>query len=570
MKFKKIFLGILATLSIFTFIGCKKSQNEKETIEKIRQDILKSERFNINDFKSAQKKSYIKKVSANEFLTSDKDLYNDNELLYEFDNENKKHIFRNIINGKQFDFDSEKFTIANYAAANYILLYDKDNTYYFVSKLDGKILLEIKDATLSSSPDKNKITQKNKMTTYNRQSVDFVKSHNESTHDVKYYYFHNFELVKDVEKLKKDIFETEKKGLNVRFNASNATISVDGKFYDFINFNNLISHYYVLENNNIIFKSTKKLMANFNINKNNNDIKNYYIERDGSAYLYHTYLYDFKSKQLKEIDLPFMIEDVFKNEKDSEGKLTFSNSKIKNLVSIRMIDPETRQLATADLVVADNYFKNIIKVTTRTPYEMNKVAENRYLVREEANYSLIDKKGNVIRNFSAKNVVAVHNQYLVVNNSGKPINNTDHKVDIYDLLEGKYIAKNYYLAKSPTGIELERNVFYNENYEPVLLVNNPKNPFVKVKGKIWSNKNLPLYSFTDGTNLYLYHRTGQLIAEIPDLNKFKTYSLDYSTFSNSSDPYSDYTNYTLIKYTSSDNKRHYIIFKQEVSYKLEK
>ena len=55
MKFKKIFLGILATLSIFTFIGCKKSQNEKETIEKIRQDILKSERFNINDFKSAQK-----------------------------------------------------------------------------------------------------------------------------------------------------------------------------------------------------------------------------------------------------------------------------------------------------------------------------------------------------------------------------------------------------------------------------------------------------------------------------------------------------------------------------------
>lgn len=570
MKFKKIFLGILAALSIFTFIGCKKSQNEKETIEKIRQDILKSERFNINDFKSAQKKSYIKKLSTNELLTSDKDLYNDNELLYEFDNENKKHIFRNIINGKQFEFDSEKFIIANYNSANYILLYDKDNTYYFVSKLDGKILLEIKDATLSSDPDKNKITQKNKMTTYNRQFVDFVKSHNESSHDVKYYYFHNFELVKDVEKFKKDIFETEKKGLNVRFNASNATISVDGKFYDFINFNNMISNYYVLENNNIIFKSTKRLMANFNINKNNNDIKNYYIERDGSAYLYHTYLYDFKNKQLKEIDLPFMIEDVFKNEKDSEGKLTFSNSKIKNLVSIRMIDPETRQLATADLVVADNYFKNIIKVTTRTPYEMTKVAENRYLVREEANYSLIDKKGNVIRNFSAKNVVAVHNQYLVVNNSGKPISNTDHKVDIYDLLEGKYIAKNYYLAKSLTGIELERNVFYNENYEPVLLVNNPKNPFIKVKGKIWSNKNLPLYSFTDGTNLYLYHRTGQLIAEIPDLNKFKTYSLDYSTFSNSSDPYSDYTNYTLIKYTSSDNKRHYIIFKQEVSYKLEK
>ncbi len=570
MKFKKIFLGILATLSIFTFIGCKKSQNEKETIEKIRQDILKSERFNINDFKSAQKKSYIKKVSANEFLTSDKDLYNDNELLYEFDNENKKHIFRNIINGKQFDFDSEKFTIANYAAANYILLYDKDNTYYFVSKLDGKILLEIKDATLSSNPDKNKITQKNKMATYNRQFVDFVKSHNESSHDVKYYYFHNFELVKDVEKFQKDIFETEKKGLDVRYNTSSATISVDGKFYDFINFNNMISNYYVLENNNIIFKSTKRLMANFNINKNNNDIKNYYIERDGSAYLYHTYLYDFKNKQLKEIDLPFMIEEVFKNEKDSEGKLTFSNSKIKNLVLIRMIDPETRQLATADLVVADNYFKNIIKVTTRTPYEMTKVAENRYLVREEANYSLIDKKGNVIRNFSSKNVVAVHNQYLVVNNSGKPISNTNHKIDIYDLLEGKYIAKNYYLAKSSTGIELERNVFYNENYEPVLLVNNPKNPFVKVKGKIWSNKNLPLYSFTDGTNLYLYHRTGQLIAEIPDLNKFKTYSLDYSTFSNSSDPYSDYTNYTLIKYTSSDNKRHYIIFKQEVSYKLEK
>ncbi len=570
MKFKKIFLGILATLSIFTFIGCKKSQNEKETIEKIRQDILKSERFNINDFKSAQKKSYIKKVSANEFLTSDKDLYNDNELLYEFDNENKKHIFRNIINRKQFDFDSEKFTIANYVAANYILLYDKDNKYYFVSKLDGKILLEIKDATLSSNPDKNKITQKNKISTYNRQFVDFVKSHNESTHDVKYYYFHNFELVKDVEKFKKDIFETEKKGLNVRFNTSNATISVDGKFYDFINFNSQISGYHVLENNNIIFKSAKRLMANFNINKNNNDIKNYYIERDGNAYLYHTYLYDFKNKQLKEINLPFMIEDVFKNEKDSEGKLTFSNSKIKNLVSIKMIDPETRQLATADLVVADNYFKNIIKVTTRTPYEMNKVAENRYLVREEANYSLIDKKGNVIRNFPDKNVVAVHNQYLVVNNSGKPINNTNYKVDIYDLLEGKYIAKNYYLAKSLTGIELEKNVFYNENYEPVLLVNNSKNPFVKVKGKIWSHKNLPLYSFTDGTNLYLYHRTGQLIAEIPDLNKFKTYYLNYSTFSNPSDPYSDYTNYTLIKYTSSDNKHHYIIFKQEVSYKLEK
>ena len=572
MKFKKIFLGILAALSIFTFIGCKKGQNEKDTIEKIRESILKSERFNFHDFKFGKKSAYLKKISTNEVLESDKKLPDNDDILYELDNINKKHIFRNITNGKKFELDAEKFTFANSTSSNYILVYDKDNTYYFLSRLDGKILLEVKDGTLTTNPDHNLITQKNIVTTYNRRHIDLVRTHKVNTHDYKYYYFYNFELVKDVEKFQKEVFENEKNGVHVNATPNNATITKDGKFYDFINFNTLIDKFFLLENNNILFKTKKKLSAGFNANKNNTDIKNYYID-GGRAYLYNTYLYDFKKKELKKINLPFIVNSVIANKKDKEGKPFFSNSRIKNLVSISMIDPETRKLSSREYVVADNYFAEIIKITSQSPQYVSKVAENRYLVNNEGyKYSLIDKKGNEIRNFPSKNVIAKHYHYLVVNNSGDPISNTNYKVDIYDLLEGKYIAKNYYLPKTTYGIEDEENVFYNENYEPVLLVNNVKNPLLKVKGKTWDfdKSNYQFRSVKDGTKLYIYHRNGEFIAEIPDLNKFDIYNLKYQTYSNLSDPYSDYTEYTLISYTSSDNKNHYVTVKREYSYKLEK
>ena len=323
MKFKKILFIFVSALLVFVFVGCKKDNNklDNKTLEKVRNELLTKNKFNFLDTLSKYKDSF-EKINASE-IVEDENFVSDSELLYRYDNTSKKYQFINRLTSKTFEFDGEGTNVI-LTTRNYILL-KKDDTFTFISRYDGKELLKVENATLTSSTSKNEIKMKHNANTFKDSSIDEVKVSNQDNYDFKKYYFYKGNIIKDLEKFEKEILDYKNKEIKVNSGGGVATVYKDGKIYDVFNLPDYVNENFILENNNILFSRIQQIDYAYN----QNDLKNYYFYGD-KTYLYESYLYDFNKKTLKKMNLQFVVEHIEKNQKDEKGNyISYKNSKIK-------------------------------------------------------------------------------------------------------------------------------------------------------------------------------------------------------------------------------------------------
>lgn len=557
MKFKKILFIFVSALLVFVFVGCKKDNNklDNKTLEKVRKELLTKNKFNFLDTLSKYKDSF-EKINASE-IVEDENFVSDSELLYRYDNTSKKYQFINRLTSKTFEFDGEGTNVM-LTTRNYILL-KKDDTFTFISRYDGKELLKVENATLTSSTSKNEIKMKHNANTFKDISIDEVKVSNQDNYDFKKYYFYKGNIIKDLEKFEKEILDYKNKEIKVNSGGGVATVYKDGKIYDVFNLPDYVSENFILENNNILFSRIQQIDYTYN----QNDLKNYYFYGD-KTYLYESYLYDFNKKTLKKINLQFVVEHIEKNQKDEKGNyISYKNSKIKNIADIRFIDPETRKLLKREKVAIDNYLTKITEVEDILSIE--KINDNRYLLESSNFYSLVDNNKKFIRAIKKNKIASVHNSRYFVISNGLTISSSNRKVDIYDIVEDKYIARNYYIAKDSYSIDKNLNVFHDDMMNYYILTNNPKEVLVKVNGKEFlSRGQISLFlQFKDENNVYLYYKTGELIATNNATTKIDVY--ENNPFKDSSSSGLEYTFVYGYKFTDKDGKKHYGACK--VSYK---
>lgn len=521
MKFKKVFIFLTLIHTGFALFAC--SANNKTNDQRLlKMDYFKNKFPNIGDLAIVNQlktttnleqkdlTEYSKYHDNNYYLFYKK--LTDKENTYSFYNAKERTEFElkcNVPEEKFYKFSAHKLS------ENFIVIEKTtDNTLSFYSQKDGKLLVD----KISNDAVTHKIIDYLALEKYEYKSIDLIKHRDISTQITTKYYFYNYEKYDSEEFIKYD-----RNNPYNNINKEKDLVAIEYRGYTSLYYQNKLydefktpsnNSYYILENNNIIFQNVTSFDK-----EAIGDNFNYYQEtiEDHSGvktltYIFKHYLYNFKTKKISEIKLPYLITDITANRKDSKGKLLYSNNEITNKVKLRFIDPKTKEIEKNTYTfIIDSNFKKHQYVEGIDDFGLVKLSNNKYLKIVGESYYLLNEKGQTEFIFGKEyNIVDfIQNRYIVCKDDQ---NDPNSELVIYDLTKFDSKTKIFNKVKAYAISDKSFRYFFRNEENEVFLLNDGK--LNKLDGKFYKTLFNNILVTKEENKYYFYDILAKRVAEI--------------------------------------------------------
>lgn len=522
MKFKKVFIFLTLLLTGFALFAC--SANNKTNDQRLlKMDYFKNKFPNIGDLAVVNQLKTTTHLEQKDLTEYSK--YHDNNyyLFYKklTDKENT-YSFYNAKEQTEFELKciapEEKFYkfSTNKLSENFIVIENTTaNTLSFYSQKDGKLLVD----KISNDSATHKIFDYLALEKYENKSIDLIKHREISTQITTKYYFYNYEMYDSLDFIKYDKENpynniNKEKELLVKESRGYTSLYYKNKLYDeFKTPNNEI--YYILENNNILFQNItsfdkEAIGDNFNYYQETVEVSS--GEFKTHTYMFKHYLYNFKTKKISEIKLPYLIMDISANRKDSNGKLLYSNKEITNKVQLRFVDPKTKEIEKNTYTfIIDSNFKKHQYVEGIDNFGLAKLSNNKYLKVIGESYYLLNEKGQTEFIFGKEyNIVDfIQNRYIVCKDDQ---NDPNSELTIYDLTKFDSKTKTFNKDKAYAIGDKSLRYFFRNEENAVFLLNDGK--LNKLDGKFYKTLFNNILVTKEENKYYFYDILGNRIADI--------------------------------------------------------
>ena len=515
MKMKKLFIFLTLLLSIFTLFACSNKnklpvQNNQRTL---KMDYFKNKFPNVVDLAIKQSHVDITNLDVKDFNGYNRASLS-NEFLYykKVTDEENTYSFYNLKEKTECKIEikpGEALHKQQRASSNIIVIQKNDNTYALYSQKDGALLQTFE----YDSPGDLVISYD--FAKYNNKSIDKITYFDSVKKTTTVYYAYDYKLTTNVDDIKKATYNiNEKEELIIEQQSYYYAIYYQNKLYDEIKKPLNSDNCFLLENNNILFQTLMQFDKDL-IGDDFEHIKQTVEVAPGRfevrTYVLKHYLYDFKTKKLNEIKLPYFIKSLRANRKNSEGERLYSNEKITNVVQVRFIDPKTKKLEQSLYsFVIDNNFKNHQFIEGIDDFETIKLNNNKALKKVDETYYLLNDKGETEFTFDKSYKVnnLIQDRYLVCGNL-----DTSSEQTFYDL--------NSFNSKNQTFKEIKAYLLSYDAFNEYLFKNENNDVFKlkdgelkKLPGKYYGIYNDNLLVTKDENNYYFFNLKGEELKTI--------------------------------------------------------
>lgn len=522
MKFKKVFIFLTLLLTGFALFACS-AKNKTNDQRLLKMNYFKNKFPNIGDLAVVNELTTTTHLKEKD-LTEYSKYHNKNYYLFYKKSTDKENTYSFYNAKEQMEFElkcntpEEKFYKfhSNKLSENFIVIENTTaNTLSFYSQKDGKLLVD----KISNAAATHQIFDYLNLEIYEDKSIDLIKHRDIKTQITTKYYFYNYEKYDSLEFIKYDKSNlynniNKEQELLVQEYRGYTSLYYQNKLYDEFKTPNNDS-YYVLENNNIIFQNVTRfdkeaIGDNFNYYQETVEVSS--GEFKTHTYMFKHYLYNFKTKKISEIKLPYLIMDISANRKDSKGKLLYSNKKITNKVQLRFVDPKTKEIEKNTYTfIIDSNFKKHQYVEGIDNFGLVKLSNNKYLKVIGESYYLLNEKGQTEFIFGKEyNIVDfLQNRYIVCKDDE---NDPNGELAIYDLTKFDSKTKTFHKVKAyAISDKTIHYIFRNEENEVFLLNDGKLN---KLDGKFYKTLKKNILVTKEENKYHFYDILGKRIADI--------------------------------------------------------
>lgn len=514
MKIKKLFIFLTLLLSVFTLFACS-NKTKFQDQRKLKMHYFKNKFPNIADLVQEQEQNNITNLDVKDLKDyKQASLYNDFLYQKKLTDEENTYSFYNLKEKTECKIKineaDEKLETQYRPSSNIIVIRNnKDKKYNVYSQKDGALLKTFEYETRSD------LVFNYDYIKYDKKSIDKITYFDAVKKTTTVYYVYEYKLTNSVDDIKKDTYNiNEKEELVIQQQSLYYALYYQNKLYDEIREPLNTTAYYLLENNNILFKSFVEFNKDL-IGDDFDHIKKIVEVSPGrfevKTYILKYYLYNFKTKKLNEIKLPYLIYSLTSNRKNNDGKLPFSNKAITNVAQVSFINPKNKELEKSTYsFVIDNDFNKHQFIEGIDDFNLIKLNNNKVLKSVATTYYLLNEKGQTefIFNENYKVINLIQNRYLVCGDTDISSEKT-----IYDLNSFDSNNKTFKQMKAYSLTEdSQEYLFKNENNEILKLENGE---LKKLSGKFYSIYNKNLLVCKDEEKFYMYNLKGD---ELTSLN----------------------------------------------------
>ena len=433
---KKVLFLLLAILSLGVLFACGKGVTNEGIVNK---EYVKE---------ALKHKETVSKPMKNDKIKGKLIRENGEYYLYKKGNELfLTHISGKIVEIKNLDFNDTDYEISNLGFKEYLYIRDKKNNVDLIySFLTGEKLLELKDQEVI---DGNTVVY---IKEFFYKSIT-VKVH--KTNKVNKYYFENFQIVeRPTQEIRK--IEINKGEGTIEYYNNNQDLHDIIKL-PFIDSpaDNIYTH--ELENKNLFIQTYREITLK-DTEKGSDLVYDYYYERAGKIVRVRQrqYIYDYKKKELKQINTDYTLSRVVANTKDEATNLKKYNNSVSNIAEFHKINLQTKEREDKISRATMDNFGNMKKYLD-TEYELVYSSENVYYLHyfNSTGIRTIGKNSELFEGAYSRIYHVLGNRYLALRSYARISKNEKQDIiDLYDLAENKYIFKNYQVIASASEISL--------------------------------------------------------------------------------------------------------------------